>query len=69
LPLRNGSVDAAMSVLSVHHWDQGQERGVRELRRVATGPVVIPSGHTLSECWMPGHVRRRRALRACHPRS
>jgi SAM-dependent methyltransferase len=41
LPLRDGSVDAAMSVLSVHHWDQGQERGVRELRRVATGPVVI----------------------------
>ena len=41
LPLRDGSVDAAMSVLSVHHWDQGQQRGVRELRRVATGPVVI----------------------------
>jgi SAM-dependent methyltransferase len=41
LPLRDGSVDAAMSVLSVHHWDQGQEHGVRELRRVATGPVVI----------------------------
>jgi len=40
-PLRDGSVDAAMSVLSVHHWDQEQERGVRELRRVATGPVVI----------------------------
>ncbi len=41
LPLRDGSVDAAMSVLSVHHWDEGQEQGVRELRRVATGPVVI----------------------------
>jgi SAM-dependent methyltransferase len=41
LPLRDGAVDAAMSVLSVHHWGEGQERGVRELRRVATGPVVI----------------------------
>jgi SAM-dependent methyltransferase len=41
LPVRDGSVDAAMAVLSVHHWDQGQESGVRELRRVATGPVVI----------------------------
>jgi SAM-dependent methyltransferase len=41
LPLRDGSVDAAMTVLSLHHWDEGQERGVRELRRVATGPVVI----------------------------
>jgi SAM-dependent methyltransferase len=41
LPLRDGAVDAAMSVLSVHHWDEGQEQGVREMRRVATGPVVI----------------------------
>jgi SAM-dependent methyltransferase len=41
LPLRDRSVDAAMSVLSVHHWDESQERGVRELRRVARGPVVI----------------------------
>jgi hypothetical protein len=30
-----------MSVLSLHHWDQHQEAGVRELRRVARGPVVI----------------------------
>ena len=41
LPLRDGSVDAAMAVLSVHHWDAEQERGVRELRRVARGPVVV----------------------------
>jgi SAM-dependent methyltransferase len=41
LPLRDGAVDAAMAVLTIHHWDGGQERGVRELRRVARGPVVI----------------------------
>jgi SAM-dependent methyltransferase len=41
LPLRDGAVDAALSVLSVHHWDEGREQGVREMRRVATGPVVI----------------------------
>lgn len=41
LPLREDSVDAAMAVLTVHHWDEEQERGVRELRRVARGPVVI----------------------------
>ncbi len=41
LPLRDGSVDAAMAVLTVHHWDDQQEAGVRELRRVATGPVVV----------------------------
>jgi SAM-dependent methyltransferase len=41
LPLRDGSVDAAMAVLTIHHWDDGRERGVREMRRVARGPVVI----------------------------
>ncbi|MGA9856893.1 MAG: class I SAM-dependent methyltransferase [Solirubrobacteraceae bacterium] len=41
LPLRDQSVDAAMAILSVHHWDREQEQGVRELRRVARGPVVI----------------------------
>ncbi len=41
LPLRDGCVDAAMAVLSVHHWDDEREVGIRELRRVARGPVVI----------------------------
>jgi SAM-dependent methyltransferase len=41
LPLAEQSVDAAMVVLSLHHWDEGQEQGVRELRRVARGPIVI----------------------------
>jgi SAM-dependent methyltransferase len=41
LPLRDGAVDAAMTVLSLQHWDQGRERGVRELRRVARERVVI----------------------------
>jgi SAM-dependent methyltransferase len=41
LPLRDDSVDAAMAVLTIHHWDGEQERGVRELRRVARGPVAI----------------------------
>jgi SAM-dependent methyltransferase len=41
LPLRDGAVDAALAVLTIHHWDAGRERGVRELRRVARGPVVI----------------------------
>jgi len=41
LPLRDRAVDAAMAILTIHHWDGDQERGVRELRRVARGPVVI----------------------------
>ena len=30
-----------MAFLTIHHWDAEVERGVRELRRVARGPVVI----------------------------
>jgi hypothetical protein len=59
LPLRDAGVDAAMAIVTLHHWDASgespggdslrdslagisyQERGVRELRRVARGPVVI----------------------------
>jgi SAM-dependent methyltransferase len=41
LPLRDQSVDAGMTVLSLHHWDEEQEQGVKELRRVSRGPVVI----------------------------
>lgn len=41
LPLFDASVDAAMSVLALHHWDGEQEAGVRELRRVARGPVAV----------------------------
>jgi hypothetical protein len=41
IPLRDRSVDASMAILSVHHWDEEREKGVRELRRVARGAVVI----------------------------
>ncbi|MCA9520991.1 MAG: class I SAM-dependent methyltransferase [Myxococcales bacterium] len=41
LPLRDQSVDAAMSVLSLHHWDDARRSGVEEMRRVARGAVVI----------------------------
>lgn len=41
LPLRDHSVDAAMAVLTIHHWGDQLETCVREMRRVARGPVVI----------------------------
>ena len=41
VPLRDDSVDAAMTVMSLHHWDGEQERGVRELCRVARDRVVL----------------------------
>jgi len=41
LPLRDNSVDAAMAVVTIHHWDDELERGIREMRRVARDTVVI----------------------------
>lgn len=41
LPLHDQSVDAAMTVLSLHHWHPHQEAGVREMCRVARDAVVI----------------------------
>ncbi len=40
LPFRDDTFDAAMAVLTVHHW-RDQARGLAELRRVARGKVVI----------------------------
>ncbi len=41
IPLHDDSVDAAMTILSLHHWDGHQEQGVREMCRVARDRVVI----------------------------
>lgn len=41
LPLRDDSVDAAMAVLTIHHWDAELQSGIREMRRVARDTVVI----------------------------
>jgi SAM-dependent methyltransferase len=40
LPLDNRSVDAAMAILTVHHWDDPLA-GLRELRRVARYRVIM----------------------------
>ena len=40
LPLEDASVDAAMAILALHHWND-PAKGLRELRRVARGPVVV----------------------------
>jgi SAM-dependent methyltransferase len=40
LPLDDGSVDAAMACVTIHHW-QDRAAGLAELRRVARGPVVV----------------------------
>jgi SAM-dependent methyltransferase len=50
LPLADGSFDAALAVLTVHHW-RDLELGLAELRRVARHRVVVFS-------FDPAHVHR-----------
>lgn len=40
LPFDDGAVDAAMASVTIHHWEP-PEAGLRELRRVARGRVVV----------------------------
>lgn len=40
LPFGDGSFDASMAVLTVHHWAD-KEKGLKELRRVTRGRVVL----------------------------
>ena len=46
LPFPDAAFDAALAVLTVHHWTDWR-RGIGELRRVARGPVAILT-------WDPG---------------
>ncbi len=54
LPRRDDSVDAAMALVTIHHWDAELERGIQELRRVARETVVILTYDPLvsGEMWL-----------------
>jgi SAM-dependent methyltransferase len=53
LPFDDDAVDAAMACVTIHHWEP-PEAGLRELRRVARGPVVILTYDPLvsGEMWL-----------------
>lgn len=40
LPFDDGSFDAAMAVLTIHHWSD-KKKGVAEMRRVTKGKIVL----------------------------
>ncbi|WP_131785634.1 methyltransferase domain-containing protein [Protofrankia symbiont of Coriaria ruscifolia] len=57
LPLDDGSVDAAMATVTVHQWSD-IDRGLREMRRVSRGPVVVLTfdGDALDQFWLADYV-------------
>lgn len=54
LPLRDNSTDAAMAVLTIHHWDDELKHGIQEMRRVARDTVAILTYDPLvsGEMWL-----------------
>jgi SAM-dependent methyltransferase len=63
LPFADDSFDAAMAILSDHHWED-HARGLAELRRVARRRVVLFNWepHSLADSWLvrdylPGFAR------------
>ncbi len=40
LPFDDNSFDASMAILTVHHWAD-KEKGLKEMRRVTRGPIVV----------------------------
>jgi len=57
LPFLDGSVDACTALWTVHHWSDA-DAGLREMRRVARGPVVLmaylPGAIAPSDRWLSG---------------
>lgn len=48
LPFRDDAFEASMAILTVHHWPDWRA-GIRELRRVASGRIVVVT-------WDPSHA-------------
>jgi SAM-dependent methyltransferase len=57
LPFPDDTFDAAMATVTVHQWSD-TDRGLRELRRVSRGPVVVLTfdGDALDLLWLAEYV-------------
>jgi hypothetical protein len=57
LPFADASFDAAMAMVTVHQWAD-TDQGLRELRRVSRGPVVVLTfdGDALDLLWLADYV-------------
>ncbi len=57
LPFDTDSIDAGMAMITIHQWSN-PERGLKELRRVVRGPVVLLTfdGDALDRFWLAGYA-------------
>jgi SAM-dependent methyltransferase len=55
LPFADDSFDAAMAILTVHHWSE-KEAGLREVRRVTRGKIVILTFDPSFRPWLTDYL-------------
>jgi SAM-dependent methyltransferase len=55
LPFEDDSFNASMAILTVHHWDD-QEAGLREMRRVTRGPIVLLTFDPSVRPWLTDYL-------------
>ncbi|HEV8392101.1 MAG TPA: class I SAM-dependent methyltransferase [Dongiaceae bacterium] len=55
LPFEDGSFEASMAILTVHHWPD-KEAGLREMRRVTRGPIVLLTFDPLHRPWLTDYL-------------
>ena len=56
LPLADNTFDASMALLTVHHWAD-KEKGLKEMRRVTRGPIVLLTFDPSQRgCWLTDYI-------------
>jgi SAM-dependent methyltransferase len=55
LPFDDKSFDASMAILTIHHWPD-KERGLREMRRVTRGPLVLLTFDPARRPWLTDYL-------------
>lgn len=55
LPFEDGQFDAAMAVLTIHHWPD-KAAGLREMRRVTRGPIVLLTFDPAHRPWLTDYL-------------
>jgi SAM-dependent methyltransferase len=61
LPFGDDSFDASMAILTVHHWPDKQA-GLREMRRVTRGPIVLLTFDPSHRPWLTDYLPELAAL-------
>jgi len=61
LPFADKSFDASMAILTIHHWPD-KEAGLREMRRVTRGPIVLLTFDPSRRPWLTDYFPELAAL-------